>query len=136
LHYDWHVKVKIGITSVPENRRPRWLCLNVLTKHNLSLPVVRGVGAFDFMKRVGVVPHVFEASRLCTVGWRSAEQSVVIAKWLMTDAQIMLPYDSTRGVGAGTKSGIYELTRSFTEKGADVRPSGSELPALVNLGRA
>ena len=39
------------------------------------------------------------------------QQKVVISKWLLTDARIMLLNDPTRGIDVGTKEEIYRLLR-------------------------
>src|SRR3546814_14793338 len=48
------------------------------------------------------------------------QQKVVIAKWLMTEARIVLLNDPTRGIDVGTKQEIYQLPR---ENGS---PAGEE----------
>ena len=39
------------------------------------------------------------------------QQKVVIAKWLLTDADLILLNDPTRGIDVGTKQEIYKLLR-------------------------
>ena len=40
------------------------------------------------------------------------QQKVVIAKWLLTDANLILLNDPTRGIDVGTKQEIYKLLRN------------------------
>ena len=40
------------------------------------------------------------------------QQKVVIGKWLMTDARIVLLNDPTRGIDVGTKQELYQLLRA------------------------
>ncbi len=45
------------------------------------------------------------------------QQKVVIAKWLMTDPDIILLNDPTRGIDIGTKQEIYRLMRDLADEG-------------------
>src|SRR4029079_12828262 len=48
------------------------------------------------------------------------QQKVVIAKWLMTGAKIILLNDPTRGIDVGTKQEIYALLRRLADEGAAI----------------
>jgi ribose transport system ATP-binding protein len=45
------------------------------------------------------------------------QQKVVIGKWLMTDAEIVLLNDPTRGIDVGTKQELYQLLRTLADAG-------------------
>jgi ribose transport system ATP-binding protein len=45
------------------------------------------------------------------------QQKVVIAKWLMTEARLILLNDPTRGIDVGTKQEIYQLLRRLADAG-------------------
>jgi len=44
----------------------------------------------------------------------------VIAKWLLTDARLVLLNDPTRGIDVGTKQEIYALLRQLTDSGKGI----------------
>ena len=44
------------------------------------------------------------------------QQKVVIAKWLMTDPELILLNDPTRGIDVGTKQELYRLMRDLADK--------------------
>jgi len=48
------------------------------------------------------------------------QQKVVIAKWLMTEARIILLNDPTRGIDVGTKQEIYQLLRDLADQGTAI----------------
>ena len=48
------------------------------------------------------------------------QQKVVIAKWLMTDARVVLLNDPTRGIDVGTKQEIYQLLRDLADAGTAI----------------
>ncbi len=45
------------------------------------------------------------------------QQKVVIAKWLMTDPEVILLNDPTRGIDVGTKQELYRLMRELADRG-------------------
>src|SRR5690606_21681422 len=61
------------------------------------------------------------------------QQKVVIGKWLLTDAQIYLLHDPTRGIDVGTKQEIYQLIRKLADDGAGILFFSTELSELVGL---
>ena len=46
------------------------------------------------------------------------QQKVLMGRWLLTDARVLLLYDITRGVDVATKRDIYGLVRRRAKKGA------------------
>ena len=48
------------------------------------------------------------------------QQKVVIAKWLMTDANTILLNDPTRGIDVGTKQEMYQLLRELADAGTAI----------------
>ena len=44
------------------------------------------------------------------------QQKVVIAKWLMTDPEVILLNDPTRGIDVGTKQELYRLMRDLADE--------------------
>jgi ribose transport system ATP-binding protein len=61
------------------------------------------------------------------------QQKVVIAKWLLTEARILLLYDLTRGIDVGTKQEVYQLMRSLADEGVGILFFSTELPELVGM---
>ena len=61
------------------------------------------------------------------------QQKVVMARWLLTDAQVLLLYDVTRGVDAATKHDIYELVATLAADGKAVLYYSSETEEIANL---
>jgi ribose transport system ATP-binding protein len=61
------------------------------------------------------------------------QQKVVIGKWLLTNAQIYLLHDPTRGIDVGTKQEIYRLIRQLADDGAGILFFSTELSELVGL---
>ena len=61
------------------------------------------------------------------------QQKVIFGKMLLTEAQVLLLYDPTRGVDVGTKGEIFQLMRDLAAKGYAILFYSSDLPELVHV---
>jgi ribose transport system ATP-binding protein len=58
---------------------------------------------------------------------------VVLAKWLLTDAEVVLFDEPTRGVDVGAKTDLHRQIRALADAGKAVLVISSELPELLAL---
>jgi ribose transport system ATP-binding protein len=61
------------------------------------------------------------------------QQKVSIGKWLLTDANVYLLYDPTRGIDVGAKQEIYELMRRLASEGHGILFFSTDLAEIVGL---
>ncbi len=61
------------------------------------------------------------------------QQKVVVAKWLIRNAQILIFDEPTRGIDVGAKSEIYKLIHELAEEGKSIIVISSELPEVLRL---
>jgi ribose transport system ATP-binding protein len=61
------------------------------------------------------------------------QQKVVIGKWLLAGAKVLLLYDPTRGVDIGTKAEIYRLMHDLAERGVSILFYSTELSEVTHL---
>ncbi|HLV84763.1 MAG TPA: sugar ABC transporter ATP-binding protein [Devosia sp.] len=59
------------------------------------------------------------------------QQKVVIAKWLMTDPELILLNDPTRGIDVGTKQEIYRLMRELADEGRAILFYSTDYAELI-----
>ena len=59
------------------------------------------------------------------------QQKVVIAKWLMTDPDIILMNDPTRGIDIGTKQEIFRMMRNLADGGKSILFYSSDYAELI-----
>ncbi|MFC2043143.1 D-xylose ABC transporter ATP-binding protein, partial [Chloroflexota bacterium] len=57
----------------------------------------------------------------------------VLAKWLMTKANIFIFDEPTRGIDVGTKPEVYRLMEDLAQKGGGVIMISSELPEVIAI---
>ncbi|HEX6224459.1 MAG TPA: sugar ABC transporter ATP-binding protein [Chryseolinea sp.] len=61
------------------------------------------------------------------------QQKVMLAKWLLTEPDILIVDEPTHGVDIGAKYEIYEILKSLASEGKGVLMISSELPELIGL---
>jgi ABC-type sugar transport system ATPase subunit len=61
------------------------------------------------------------------------QQKVVVGKWLLTNTQVMLLDEPTRGIDVGAKREIYQIINDFAKQGMAVVLVSSELLELLGL---
>lgn len=61
------------------------------------------------------------------------QQKVLIARWLMTQPEILIMDEPTRGIDVGAKTEIYKLIGMLAEQGKSVIMVSSELPEIVGM---
>jgi len=61
------------------------------------------------------------------------QQKVVVAKWLMADAKVLILDEPTRGIDIGAKIEIYKIMEELVKEGAGIIMISSELPELIAM---
>lgn len=61
------------------------------------------------------------------------QQKVIFGRWLLTDPEIMMLDEPTRGIDVGAKYEIYQLIIDLAKKGKGVIMISSELPELLGV---
>ncbi|MEE9453534.1 MAG: sugar ABC transporter ATP-binding protein [Paracoccaceae bacterium] len=133
---------KSSIALVPEDRKTEGLMLPMSITDNLI------AASFDQVSRYGFISREKEkaavASGLAKLQIKAGhasdavatlsggnQQKVVIAKWLMTDPDIILLNDPTRGIDVGTKKEIYKLMRELADAGKAILFYSTDYAELI-----
>jgi inositol transport system ATP-binding protein len=61
------------------------------------------------------------------------QQKVVLAKWLLRNADVLIMDEPTRGIDVGAKYEIYKLMTAFVKEGKTILMVSSELPELIGM---
>ncbi len=61
------------------------------------------------------------------------QQKVILGRWLLTEPEVLLLDEPTRGVDVGAKSEIYALIAALAERGKGIIMVSSEMPELIGM---
>jgi methyl-galactoside transport system ATP-binding protein len=61
------------------------------------------------------------------------QQKVIIGRWLLTEPEILMLDEPTRGIDVGAKYEIYQLIDALAAKGKSIIVVSSELPELLGI---
>ncbi len=61
------------------------------------------------------------------------QQKVIIGRWLLTEPEVLLMDEPTRGIDVGAKYEIYQLILDLANQGKTVLMVSSEMPELLGV---
>ena len=61
------------------------------------------------------------------------QQKVIIGRWLLTNPEILLLDEPTRGIDVGAKYEIYQLILNLANDGKEIIMISSELPEVMSM---
>jgi ribose transport system ATP-binding protein len=132
----------VGVALIPEDRKTEGLVLPLSVRENISLSSIRRFAPGGLINTRAETEAVEAALRTLSIHPPDADvpvailsggnqQKVVIAKWLLTDANLILLNDPTRGIDVGTKQEIYTLLRKLAVSGKGVLFYSTDYAELI-----
>ena len=130
---------------LPEDRKQHGLVLLLSVADNIVLAAPQKLdapaGLVPPALRLAKARQFIEALRIRTPSARQRtmllsggnQQKVVLAKWLLTDADIFIFDEPTRGIDVGAKVEVYKLVNELLARGAAVVMISSELPEVMGM---
>jgi len=136
--------LRAGIAMLTEDRIGDGLVLGLSIRDNVSLasfPAMSRWGILDRRRQSALVqakvreldvrpPDIERLARMLSGG---NQQKVVLAKWLLTDARILLLDEPTRGVDVAAKKEIYATIADLAARGMGILLISSELPEILGM---
>lgn len=136
--------LEAGLAMLTEDRTRDGLVLFLPTLDNASLAVMRALsrlGVLNRRRQRGEVARMVETLRIRPAGLRvpvrslsgGNQQKVVLAKWLLVQASVLILDEPTRGVDVGTKHQIYAIVRELADRGTAILLISSEMPEVLGM---
>lgn len=139
--------IAAGMALLPEDRKSQGNVMGFSVRHNVTLASLRHhrvmprfsvpsarserVASAAMIDRLGIrTPHDRQPVRLLSGG---NQQKVVIAKWLVHGADILIFDEPTHGVDVDGKEEIYSIAEELAESGKSVVFISSEFSELVGV---
>ena len=136
--------IRNGISLATEDRKQLGLVLGLGVGYNISLPSIRHFAKGGLVRKrmedqqTGVFAKLLgvKASSLKTkTGTLSGgnQQKVVLAKWLLTQPDVFILDEPTRGIDVGAKADIYAIMEEFVKQGKSIIMISSELSEVLGM---
>jgi ABC-type sugar transport system, ATPase component len=136
--------MKCGIALATEDRKQTGLFLGLSIKRNISISWLDNLSKFSFVKTKdedSKINHLINMLKikasnsnvLANTLSGGNQQKVVLAKWLLTNPDILILDEPTRGIDIGAKTEIYKIMESLAREGKSIIMVSSEMPELLGV---
>lgn len=133
-----------GLALITEDRKCTGLNLDGSVAENITLVELKQLfpsGLIDHAKEKSIASRYIQELSIKTPGSEQLvgnlsggnQQKVVIAKWLVTEPDIIILDEPTRGIDVGAKRDIYLLIGEMVKAGKAVIVISSEIPEVMGL---
>ncbi|MFA9560610.1 multiple monosaccharide ABC transporter ATP-binding protein [Evansella sp. AB-rgal1] len=133
-----------GIAYVTEDRKTYGLILIDDIKRNISLTSLDKLSKNFIINKNEEIKKAEEYRKIMNIRTPSLnqvtgnlsggnQQKVVLSKWLLSEPNILILDEPTRGIDVGAKYEIYSVINQMAENGKAVLVISSELPELLGL---
>ena len=136
--------IALGLSFVPEDRAQAGIFRTLPIDQNITAAVPHKISPGLFIRRALEKTLASESVaklriRIATlrqpIGELSGgnQQKAILARWLLTDPQILILDEPTRGIDIGVKAEFYDMIGELAAGGRAVLLISSELPELLAL---
>ena len=136
--------IDAGIALITEDRKAQGLVLGMSVRENTTLAHLDAFSPRGFIDRAeenDTTAREIAELRIRTPNGEQLvrnlsggnQQKVVLAKWLIGDADVYLFDEPTRGIDVGAKAEIYTLMVELLARGAGIVMVSSELPEVLGM---
>ena len=132
------------IAMITEDRKQTGLNLKTTVEQNISLVSLKKLSksgiidkkreseaADQYIKSLSIKAHSRKAPVASLSGGN--QQKVVLAKWLLSEPDIIIFDEPTRGIDVGAKRDIYLLIGELAKKGKGIIVISSEMPEVMGI---
>jgi inositol transport system ATP-binding protein len=133
-----------GMSLLTEDRKLTGLYLNATVRDNISIANLLKYlsGPFVRFRKVAVdcermrqtlrikTPSLLQRVRNLSGG---NQQKVLLARWLLTEPDVLILDEPTRGIDVGAKAEIYRLMVELAKSGKAIIMISSELPEILGM---
>jgi len=136
--------VDLGIGLLPEDRKLHGVLLELSIRQNIVLPSLKAISKFFVLNRgkeKNAIAGQVDALKIKTPSYDQLvrnlsggnQQKVVVAKWLVSAAKVLIFDEPTRGIDVGAKQEIYNLMNELTAQGISIIMVSSEMEELLGM---
>lgn len=136
--------VAAGIGLIPENRKTDGCFFNFEAPKNITISRLREVlsGPFlslskeyqvgkSYISKMNIHPTALEKSVKFLSGGN--QQKVIVARWLFSQARLLIMDEPTQGIDIGAKLEVYNVINELTAAGISILLISSDFPELLAM---
>ncbi len=133
-----------GLAFVPEDRAVAGIFRSLSVEQNISAAVPGKISTLGVIRRS--LEQAMAAQSIADLSIRLAsarqpigelsggnQQKSILARWLLTEPQVLILDEPTRGIDIGVKAEFYDMIGALAVKGCAILLISSELPELLAL---
>ncbi len=140
-----HTAVQNGLALVPEERRKEGILVEETVYSNLSTTALKKFtnkfgfvdnkaeiqNSVNLVEELGIkTPSVYQKVKFLSGG---NQQKVAVGKWLISDAEVYIFDEPTKGVDIGAKQDIFELIGKLASMGKGIIYATCEFPEILGI---
>jgi inositol transport system ATP-binding protein len=136
--------IRHGMALLTEDRKLTGLYLNASVRENMFIANIKRylLGPFVRFRKIEKdcsmmrdlmrikTPSLMQLVKFLSGG---NQQKVLISRWLLTEPELLILDEPTRGIDVGAKSEIYRLMTEFVRSGKAIIMISSELPEILGM---
>jgi ABC-type sugar transport system ATPase subunit len=134
----------LGIGLIPEDRGIEGLVLQMSLTENITLPILEKIFKNRLVNRKKEEKIAENISKKLGVKYSNLsdmveslsggnKQKIVLAKWLLTKAKVLLFDEPTKGIDVGAKVVIHQLMEELASNGIGIVMVSSEVPEILEM---
>ncbi len=136
--------IKAKVALITEDRKLTGLFLPLSVRDNMIMPSLKNFSKFGFLKKKNIEKTCAEGKEWFAIKTPNMnqkiknlsggnQQKVIISRWVVTDPQIIILDEPTRGIDVGAKSEIHKFMTNLARQGKSVIMISSELPEVLGM---
>lgn len=136
--------MKLGMAYLPEDRKAEGIIADLSVRENIIIALQAKRGMFHPLSKKEMEDAADKYIKLLQIKTASREtpikslsggnqQKVILGRWLLTEPEVLMLDEPTRGIDVGAKYEIYQLIIDLANKGKVVLMVSSEMPELLGV---
>ena len=134
--------MKLGMAYLPENRKDEGIIADLSVRENMIIALQAKRGLFkllpdkmqeEFVDKYIEILQIKTASKETPIKQLSGgnQQKVILGRWLLTNPDLLILDEPTRGIDVGTKTEIQKLVLRLADEGMSVIFISSEIEEMI-----
>ncbi|MEI6098134.1 MAG: sugar ABC transporter ATP-binding protein [Alphaproteobacteria bacterium] len=136
--------IELGLAFVPEDRAVAGIFRTLSVEQNISAAVPGKISSLGIIRRATERAMAQEQVRRLSIRLAALRQPIgelsggnqqkaILARWLLTEPEVLILDEPTRGIDIGVKAEFYDMIGALAVSGCAILLISSELPELLAL---